>query len=43
MGLNFLDTAAAYGDGYSEELVSDAIARRRDQVVIATKSNFPPE
>jgi myo-inositol catabolism protein IolS len=40
MGLNFLDTAAAYGDGYSEELVSDAIARRRDQVVIATKFNF---
>jgi myo-inositol catabolism protein IolS len=40
MGLNFLDTAAAYGDGYSEELVSDAIARRRDQVVIASKFNF---
>jgi aryl-alcohol dehydrogenase-like predicted oxidoreductase len=43
MGLNFLDTAAAYGDGYSEELVSKAIAGRRDQVVIATKFNFPPE
>jgi aryl-alcohol dehydrogenase-like predicted oxidoreductase len=41
MGLNSLDTAAAYGDGYSEELVSKAIAGRRDQVVIATKFNFP--
>ena len=40
MGLNFLDTAAAYGDGYSEELVSKAIAGRRDHVVIATKFNF---
>jgi aryl-alcohol dehydrogenase-like predicted oxidoreductase len=37
MGLNFLDTAAAYGDGYSEEPVSKAITGRRGQVVIATK------
>jgi hypothetical protein len=40
MGLNFLDTAAAYGDGYSEELVSKAITGRRGQVVIATKFNL---
>jgi aryl-alcohol dehydrogenase-like predicted oxidoreductase len=40
MGLNFLDTAPAYGDGHSEALVSKAIAGRRDQVVIATKFNF---
>jgi myo-inositol catabolism protein IolS len=40
MGLNFLDTAAAYGDGYSEELVSKAITGRRHQLVIATKFNF---
>ena len=40
LGLNFLDTAAAYGDGHSEELVSKAIAGRRDEVVIATKFNF---
>jgi myo-inositol catabolism protein IolS len=40
MGLNFLDTAAAYGDGYSEELVSKAIAGRRHQVIIATKFDF---
>jgi aryl-alcohol dehydrogenase-like predicted oxidoreductase len=31
MGLNFLDTAAAYGDGYSEDLVLKAIAGRHHQ------------
>ncbi|HEY3233978.1 MAG TPA: aldo/keto reductase [Polyangiaceae bacterium] len=36
-GLNMLDTAPAYGDGHSEELVGEAIAGRRDQVVLATK------
>ena len=40
MGLNFLDTAAAYGDGYSEELVSKAISGCRHDVVIGTKFNF---
>jgi len=36
-GLNFLDTAVAYGNGHSEELVGKAVEGRRDQVVIATK------
>jgi aryl-alcohol dehydrogenase-like predicted oxidoreductase len=36
-GLNFLDTAPAYGDGYAEELVARAVAGRRRQVVIGTK------
>ncbi|MBN1346769.1 MAG: aldo/keto reductase [Phycisphaerae bacterium] len=36
-GLNFLDTAIAYGSGHSEQLVGKAVAGRRDQVVIATK------
>src|SRR6266511_3987570 len=40
MGLNFLDTAPAYGNGHSEELVARAIDGRRHQVVIATKFNF---
>jgi myo-inositol catabolism protein IolS len=40
LGVNFLDTAAAYGDGYSEELVAKAIAGRRHEVVIASKFNF---
>ncbi|MBD3344945.1 MAG: aldo/keto reductase [Chitinivibrionales bacterium] len=36
-GVNFLDTAAAYGNGHSEELVAKAIKGKRDKVVIATK------
>jgi myo-inositol catabolism protein IolS len=40
MGLNFSDTAPAYGNGHSEELVSEAITGRRHQVVIATKFIF---
>jgi aryl-alcohol dehydrogenase-like predicted oxidoreductase len=36
-GINLIDTAPAYGMGYSEEIVGKAIAGRRDEVVIATK------
>jgi len=36
-GLNFVDTAPAYGLGLSEEIVGRAIAGRRDDVVLATK------
>ena len=37
-GINFIDTAAVYGFGLSEELVGQAIKDRpRDQIVIATK------
>ena len=36
-GLNFVDTAPAYGLGLSEEIVGRAIADRRDEVVLATK------
>ncbi|CAN5366352.1 aldo/keto reductase [soil metagenome] len=36
-GLNFLDTADAYGPYTNEELVGKAIAGRRDEVFIATK------
>ena len=36
-GVNTIDTAAIYGQGYSEELVGRAIAGKRDKVVIATK------
>ncbi len=35
-GINFLDTAACYGD--SEELVGRALFERRDQVILATKA-----
>jgi 1-deoxyxylulose-5-phosphate synthase len=39
LGINFLDTANAYSDGSSEEIVGRAIKdfARRDEVVIATK------
>ena len=36
-GVNFLDTADAYGNGANEELVGRAIAGRRDELVLATK------
>lgn len=37
MGVNFFDTAANYGAGHSERILGQAVADRRDQVVIATK------
>ncbi len=37
LGVTFLDTADAYGPYKNEELVGKAIARRRDEVVIASK------
>jgi len=36
-GINLIDTAPAYGDGHSEEVVGKAIKGHRDDVVIATK------
>jgi aryl-alcohol dehydrogenase-like predicted oxidoreductase len=36
-GVNFLDTADIYGRGSSEELLGEALAGRRDEVVLATK------
>lgn len=37
LGINWIDTAAAYGVGHAEEVVGRAIAGRRDEVIIATK------
>ena len=36
-GVNFFDTAEAYGDGESEEILARALEGRRKDVVIATK------
>ena len=36
-GINFIDTAPAYGFGRGEEVVGKAIQGRRDKVVLATK------
>jgi aryl-alcohol dehydrogenase-like predicted oxidoreductase len=55
LGVNFIDTSDAYGAGYSETLLGQALKGRRDKVVIATKGgnvmtgpdrgkrNFAPE
>ena len=37
LGLDFIDTAEVYGPYTNEELVGQAIAGRRDEVVLATK------
>lgn len=37
LGVNFFDTAMAYGCGHSERILGEAVQDRRDQVVIATK------
>jgi aryl-alcohol dehydrogenase-like predicted oxidoreductase len=39
-GVTFFDTAEAYGPFTNEELVGEALAPMRDQVVIATKFGF---
>ena len=41
LGMTFIDTAEAYGNGHSEELVAKAIEGIRDDAFIATK--FSPE
>jgi aryl-alcohol dehydrogenase-like predicted oxidoreductase len=40
LGVRFFDTAEIYGPFASEELVGEALAPMRDQVVIATKCGF---
>ncbi len=39
-GVTFFDTAEVYGPFINEELVGEALAPVRDQVVIATKFGF---
>jgi aryl-alcohol dehydrogenase-like predicted oxidoreductase len=39
-GINFFDTAEVYGPLANEELVGEALAPVRDQVVITTKFGF---
>lgn len=45
-GINFFDTAEVYGNGYSERLIAEALGRKRNDIVIASKvipKNFQPE
>ena len=37
LGINWIDTAAVYGLGHSEEVVGRALVGRRDKVLVATK------
>jgi aryl-alcohol dehydrogenase-like predicted oxidoreductase len=40
-GVTLVDTADVYSDGASEEIVGQALAGRRDEVLLATKVRFP--
>ncbi len=40
-GLNFIDTALAYGDGHSERLAGEVARSRKERIYIATK--VPPK
>jgi aryl-alcohol dehydrogenase-like predicted oxidoreductase len=40
LGVNFIDTAAGYGDGRSERLIGEVLKNRSEQVWVATKT--PP-
>src|SRR6202165_6083269 len=40
LGVTFFDTAEVYGPFINEELVGEALAPMREQVVIATKFGF---
>ena len=39
-GITFFDTADAYGEGHGEEVLGEALAGARDDVVIATKFGY---
>jgi aryl-alcohol dehydrogenase-like predicted oxidoreductase len=47
LGVNFIDTAAGYGDGKSERLIAQVLKQRSERVYVATKTpplpgNWPP-
>ena len=39
-GINYFDTAPAYGDGHSESVVGEALQGVRDRAIIATKVSY---
>ena len=41
LGLNFIDTALAYGDGHSESLVGKFVKERKERIHVASK--IPPK
>jgi aryl-alcohol dehydrogenase-like predicted oxidoreductase len=40
LGVNFIDTAAGYGNGHSERLIGQVLRERKETVFVATKT--PP-
>ena len=40
MGVSFFDTADTYGEGYGEELLGEALGKRRHEAVIGTKFGY---
>ncbi|MEK7215205.1 MAG: aldo/keto reductase, partial [Chloroflexota bacterium] len=38
LGINFLDTSAAYGEGHNHRLIAGALKGRRERIVVCTKS-----
>jgi len=40
VGINLFDTAATYGCGHSEKILSQALAKRRDKLILATKFGY---
>jgi aryl-alcohol dehydrogenase-like predicted oxidoreductase len=40
-GVNLVDTADAYSDGLSEEIIGEILRGRRDKTLLATKARFP--
>ena len=40
LGVNFIDTAEAYGAGFNEELIADALYPYADDLIIATKGGI---
>lgn len=41
LGVNFIDTALAYGEGHSEQLVGEVIREKKQRIYVATK--VPPK
>jgi aryl-alcohol dehydrogenase-like predicted oxidoreductase len=41
LGVNFIDTAAVYGNGHSEKLVGQVVRERDERIVVASK--IPPK
>lgn len=40
-GVNLIDTANVYSDGFAEEILGEALKGRRERLLVATKARFP--